>query len=94
MSPSGEDIPILRGEEIRQLPERRALVIAENSKPIIAKLTRCLDGKPGQALLNQQKTVRQQLAAARRAHVPPDARATAAVVAAQRHGLTDAGRPR
>lgn len=86
---SGEDIPILRGEEIRQLPERRALVIAENSKPIIAKLTRCLDGKPGQALLAHQKAARQQLADARRAQVPPDARATAALVAAQRGGLVD-----
>ena len=86
---SGEDIPILRGEEIRQLPERQALVIAENSKPIIAKLTRCLDGKPGQALLAHQKAARQQLADARRGDVPPDARATAAVVAAQRAGLVN-----
>jgi len=93
-SVSGEDIPILRGEEIRQLPERRALVIAENSKPIIARLTRCLDGQAGRALLANQKTVRQQLADARRHQVPPDARATAALVEAQRHGLTDAGRHR
>jgi len=93
-SVSGEDIPILRGEEIRQLPERRALVIAENSKPIIAKLTRCLDGKAGRALLAHQQSVRQQLADARRGQVPLDARATAAVVAAQRHGLTEAGRSR
>ena len=48
-SVSGEDIPILRPEEIRQLPERQALVVAENSKPIIAKLTRCIDGKTGRA---------------------------------------------
>ena len=34
----GDDIAILRPEEIRQLPERRALVIAENGKPIIARL--------------------------------------------------------
>ena len=88
---SGEDIPILRGEEVRQLPERQALVIAENGKPIIAKLTRCLDGKPGQALLVQQRAVRQQLADTRRGEIPAEARATAAVVAAQRQGLTDAG---
>jgi len=37
---SGEDIPILRPEEIRQLKERHALVVAENGKPIIAALTR------------------------------------------------------
>ena len=33
---SGEDIAIIRPEEIRRLPERHALVIAENGKPIIA----------------------------------------------------------
>ena len=86
---SAEDIPILRGEEIRQLPERQALVIAENSKPIIATLTRCLDGKPGRALLERQTAARQRVAAARGGDVPADARATAALVAAQRNGLTD-----
>ena len=35
---SGEDIAVLRPEEIRQLPERHALVIAENGRPIIARL--------------------------------------------------------
>ncbi|WP_278260035.1 TraM recognition domain-containing protein [Nocardioides convexus] len=33
----GDDIAIMRPEEVRQLPERQALVIAENGKPIIAK---------------------------------------------------------
>ena len=42
---SGDDIAILRPEEVRQLPERQALVIAENGKPIIAKLHRCVEGK-------------------------------------------------
>jgi hypothetical protein len=41
---SGEDIAIIRPEEIRRLPERHALVIAENGKPIIARLSRCIDG--------------------------------------------------
>ena len=40
---SGEDIAIIRPEEIRRLPERHALVIAENGKPIIARLSRCID---------------------------------------------------
>jgi len=93
-SVSGEDIPILRGEEIRQLPERRALVIAENSKPIIAKLTRCLDGPTGTALLARQRAARDRLVATRRTHVPAEARAVAAVVAAQQHGLADAGNHR
>ena len=44
---SGEDIAIIRPEEIRRLQERRALVIAENGKPIIARLSRCIDGRKG-----------------------------------------------
>jgi type IV secretion system protein VirD4 len=54
-------MPILRPEEIRQLPERHALVVAENTRPILAKLTRCIDGKPGRQLLDQQKAARAQL---------------------------------
>ena len=91
---SGEDIPILRSEEIRQLPERQALVVAENCKPIIAKLTRCIDGKPGRALLERQRSARDRVAAVRHGQVPADARATAALVAAQRGGLTDDRRTR
>ena len=53
-SVTGEDIPILTGAEIRQLPERRALVVAEHGKPIIAKLTRCIDGRAGRRLLANQ----------------------------------------
>jgi type IV secretion system protein VirD4 len=86
---SGEDIPILRAEEIRQLPERQALVVAENSKPIIAKLTRCIDGRDGRALLDRQRAARERVAAVRHGQVPADARATAALVAAQRGGLVD-----
>jgi len=84
---SGEDIPILRAEEIRQLPERQALVVAENSKPIIAKLTRCIDGPTGRALLERQRAARDRVAAVRHGQIPADARAIAALVAAQRGGL-------
>ncbi len=91
---SGEDIPILRAEEIRQLSERQALVVAENSKPIIAKLTRCLDGPTGRALLERQRAARDRVAAVRLGQVPADARATAALVAAQRGGLVNDRRPR
>ncbi|MCA0253588.1 MAG: TraM recognition domain-containing protein [Actinobacteria bacterium] len=92
-SMSGEDIPILRPEEIRQLPERQALVVAENIKPIVAKLARCIDGKPGQKLLDQQKTARDALTAQRHAQVSPQARAAAAIAQAEQHGLTDGRRP-
>jgi len=86
---SGEDIPILRPEEIRQLKERHALVVAENGKPMIARLTRCIDGKPGAQLLSQQEQVRSRLSEARRVVVTPEARTTAALVEAKRRGLID-----
>jgi hypothetical protein len=49
-----EDIAIIRPEEIRRLPEGRAFVVAENGKPIIARLSRCIDGKTGARLLAGQ----------------------------------------
>ena len=61
-SASGDDILTLRPEEIRQLPERQALVIAESTRPIIAKLTRAVDGKPGRKLPAQQRDARGGLA--------------------------------
>jgi type IV secretion system protein VirD4 len=60
-SASGDDMLILRPEEVRQLPERQALVVAENTSPIIAKLTRSIDGKAGRALLAQQREARRRL---------------------------------
>lgn len=47
---SGDDIAILRPEETGQLKERQALVLADNGKPIIAHLARCIDGKAGRRL--------------------------------------------
>jgi type IV secretion system protein VirD4 len=87
-SSSGEDIPILRPEEIRQLPERHALVVAENTRPILAKLTRCIDGTPGRHLLAQQNAARQALATRRADQVPARARELAARAQAEQHGLT------
>ena len=81
-------MPILRPEEIRQLPERHALVVAENAKPLIARLSRCMDGKPGKALLAAQAAVKQQVNTARTRHTPVPARTAAAVAAAQRMDLT------
>jgi len=84
---SGEDIAILRPEEIRQLEERRALVIAENGKPIITRLARCIDGKPGRRLLADQKQLRALLADTHRAEVTAEARATAALTEARSRGI-------
>ncbi|MDN5893468.1 MAG: TraM recognition domain-containing protein [Nocardioides sp.] len=86
---SGDDIAILRPEEVRQLPERRALVVAENGKPIIAKLTRCVEGRIGERLLGQQRLLRERLTTDRGMVVTTEARATAALVEAQRLGLIE-----
>jgi len=61
---SGEDIPVLRPEHIRELPERQALVIAENGRPIIARLSRCIDGRQGRRLLAEQRLARARVAEA------------------------------
>jgi type IV secretion system protein VirD4 len=53
---SVEDIAILRPEEVRQMQERYALVLAENGKPIIARLARCIDGKAGRRILGDQRS--------------------------------------
>ena len=86
-SVTGEDIPILTGAEVRQLPERHALVVAENGKPLIAKLTRCIDGTTGRALLHAQTQTRARLVAGRERAVPSETRATAALAEARRRGL-------
>lgn len=86
---TADDIPILTGAEVRQLDERRALVVAENGKPMIAKLTRAIDGKPGRKLLAAQATARQSVEHARVAIVDPKARATAALVESQHRGLAE-----
>ena len=91
---SGDDIAVLRPEEIRQLPERRALVVAENGRPVIARLHRCIDGRPGRQLLHQQRLQREQVTRTRRDTISPTARAVAAVSAAQQHGLAPHDRER
>jgi type IV secretion system protein VirD4 len=84
---SGEDIAIIRPEEIRRLQERRALVIAENGKPIIARLSRCIDGRTGGRLLAGQAGLRAQIADRHSAAVAAEARAAAALVEARRRGI-------
>ena len=86
---SADDIPIMRPEEIRQLPEQQALVVAENGKPIIAKLHRCVEGSQGERLVAEQRVLRTRLSEDRRMVVTPEARATAALVEARRLGLVD-----
>jgi type IV secretion system protein VirD4 len=87
---SGDDIPILRPEEVRRLPERQALVIAENGKPIIAKLHRCLEGRDGERLHAEQRALRERLTTGdRRLTITPEARTAAALAESRRLGLLD-----
>ncbi|EWT05265.1 membrane protein [Intrasporangium chromatireducens Q5-1] len=86
---SGEDIPVLRPEEVRQIPDRHALVVAENGRPVIARLSRCIDGKAGKRLLRDRARARDALTTARHADTTTAAaRAAEAVAEARRRGLT------
>jgi len=87
-STHGETVPVLRPEEIRQLPPGRALVIAENAPPLIAGLTRCLTGRRGAQLLAAQASARDRVAAAREHNVSMVERTGRAHAAAARAGLT------
>ena len=86
---SVEDVPVLRPEQIRLIPERQALVVAENAPPLIAQLRRCLDGKAGRALLARQAAARDRVGAARTDLVDVGERTAAAVAYAQQHRLHD-----
>lgn len=89
---SGEDIPVLTGSEIRQIKERHALVIAENGKPIMARLHRCIDGKPGKRLLADQAMLRDQNGGHQRTITTPGARVTTtALTATRQDGLNVVG---
>lgn len=86
---TADDIPILTGAEVRQLKERQALVVSENGKPMIARLTRCIDGRGGRTLLEQQRRARALVGESRNAvAASDDARRTAALAEAAQRGLT------
>jgi len=84
---SVEDVPVLRPEHIRLIPERQALVVAENAPPILAKLRRCVDGRAGKALLQRLAAARTQVAVDRHAQADPAERTAAALAYAHAHGL-------
>lgn len=90
---TGDDIPILRPEEVRQLRDHHALVVAENGRPIIATLTRSIEGKPGWQLLSDQARLRATLTGNRSTSISPEARATAALAEARRLGFCDPDHP-
>ncbi|MCA0294145.1 MAG: TraM recognition domain-containing protein [Actinobacteria bacterium] len=84
---SADDIPVLRPEEVRQLPERQALVIAENGKPVIARLHRCIDGRAGRKLLDGQRRLREEGTFTRNAQPSAADRAASAIAEASRRNL-------
>ena len=86
-STHGESEPVLRPEEIRQLPPGQALVVAEHAAPLLARLDRCLSGRAGQALLASQAAARQRVAAARDTERDPAGRTGGAHAGALRAGL-------
>ena len=87
---TAEDIPILTGAEVRRLKEGHALVVSENGKPMIARLTRCIDGRAGRALLAEQERARVLVGQSRHSStVSAGARRTAALVEARRRGLSN-----
>jgi type IV secretion system protein VirD4 len=57
----GDDIAVLTLDEIRRLPDRHALILADRAAPIIAKLDRCIDGPAGRTLLHDQDQLTQHL---------------------------------
>ena len=58
-STQGDDIAVMTGSEIRELDEGTVLILAENAKPIIAKVNRCIAGRSGAHLLADPGHVRQ-----------------------------------
>ena len=91
---AGEDVPILRPEHIRLLPERQALVVAENAPPLIARLRRCIDGRPGRGLLIELAEARRALALAREQEIAPEALTRRAIESAQHAKLHPELQPR
>jgi type IV secretion system protein VirD4 len=62
-------------------------VIAENGKPIIARLSRCIDGKTGGQLLAGKAGLHAELADRSNAVLTAEARTTVALVEARRRGI-------
>ncbi len=87
ISRASEDTPILRPEHIRLIPQRQAVIVAENAPPIIARLRRCIDGKTGKALLAEQKAARAAVSKSRATGVDPQQKTRDAISYTQNHRL-------
>jgi type IV secretory pathway TraG/TraD family ATPase VirD4 len=82
-----EDTPILRPEQLRLIPERHALVVAEHAPPILARMLRCLDGRDGHRLSAELRTARAEVSADRAASLDIDERTRAALEYSRIHRL-------
>ena len=92
-SRAGEDVRVLRPGDIRRLGQCRALVVAGNAPPIIARLRRCLDGRAGRALRQEMAAARDRVGQARDRTLDIAARTHAAVGYAREHHLHAADQP-
>lgn len=82
-----EDTPILRPEQLRLIPERHALVVAEHAPPILARMLRCLDGRDGQVLKAELEAARTQVGVDRAAVPDLTERTQAALAYSRAHRL-------
>jgi type IV secretion system protein VirD4 len=82
-----QDVPTLRPHEIGRIQPRHAVVLAETSPALIARLRRVVEGKSGAALLAGLEHMRAEVAA-HRLHAPSrhDLRSSA-LAAAHHYGL-------
>ena len=72
-STTTQDVHAVRAEQIRAIPERRALVLTDRSRPILADLHRCIDGPRGGQLVDNQRRRHSQDAFQRGQGSPVDA---------------------
>jgi hypothetical protein len=86
-SRGGEDVRVLRPGDIRRIRERRALVVAGNAPPIIARLQRCIDGRSGRALLHDLDQARARVGHARGRGPDLPARTRDAITYSREHHL-------
>ncbi|MCW2539624.1 MAG: Type secretory pathway VirD4 component-like [Frankiales bacterium] len=80
--------PVLRPEEIRRLPQRQALLIAENARGIILDLARCVEGPAGKKLLAERETVLSEISQRRGQTTNAKQLAEQALAHAHVHGLS------
>lgn len=57
-SHSGDDIRVMTPGEIRNIPDRHALLIPDRGKALMLRTHRCIDGRAGRELLQEQRALR------------------------------------